>query len=409
MRLERLDSYLRSFTAQVLERRESAAGVAVRLDRSAFYPTAGGQPHDVGILSGSPVVDVSAEAAGVWHLLADEGTELAVGAVASGRIDWPRRFTHMQRHTGQHLLSQALIRVGAARGTEYATQSVSLRGALCTLDVTGQPDAAALAAVELEADLVGRAALPVSAFEVPETELGAYRLRRPAKVTGSVRLVAIGDYDLVACGGTHVRSSAEVLPVKIVRREKIKGDLTRIGFVVGAEALADHDLKHEVTAGLSTDLSTPPPGLRGRVADLVNQVASLQEEIAAIREDQGARRAGELLAAADRRSLPGLVLVDCLLSESEKQLFEALIGRLQKEDACVSLLARVDSPSRVQFAFLAGPGAEVDVRPALAAALHVVDGRGGGRPDRAQGAGENATRAEDALAAARDVLVGQYS
>src|SRR5690606_23799317 len=155
------------------------------------------------------------------------------------------------------MLSQAFLRVGAARGAAeegepgYHTRSVSMRGPDCTLDLTGDPDEDALAAPEAEVDGAARRALPGVAVEVPEEKLGAYRLRRPPNVSGTVRLVAVGDYDLVACGGTHLRSSAEALPVKLLGLEKVRGGLTRVTFRAGAEALADHAAKHAVLAELS--------------------------------------------------------------------------------------------------------------------------------------------------------------
>lgn len=414
MRLERLDPYLKSFTARVDERRDATSGTWLRLDRSAFYPTSGGQLHDTGTLEGRPVVDVVVDNGEVWHRIEDVGiegvrAELQVGTVVTGVIDWARRFTHMQRHTGQHLLSQAFVRVGIARGAEYATRSVSMRGPACTLDLTGLPDEEALAAVETEADRAARSALPVTSFEVDDGRLGGYQLRRPAKVSGMVRLVAIGDYDLVACGGTHVRSSAEVLPLKLIDSERTKGDITRVTFMVGAEALDDHAVKHEATAKSSGILSARAPDLPQRIAALLEQLTALQRDLDIARAAEAERSAHDLLAAADRDSLPGLLLIEAVLTPERASLFEALIDRLQGEEGCVSLLATVTADARVKFAFLAGPGAEVDVRPALEAALAVVAGRGGGRRDRAHGAGERGDRTSKAFSAARTELVSSNS
>src|SRR5690606_373040 len=154
----------------------------------------------------------------------------------------------------------------------YHTRSVSMRGPDCTLDLTGEPDDEALAAAEAEVDLAARRALPVLAFEVPPEKLGAYRLRRPPKVSGTVRLVAVGDYDLVACGGTHLRNSAEALPVKLLGLEKVRGGLTRVTFRAGAEALADHAARHAVLAELSPLLSAPAAELAARVRAVSDRV-----------------------------------------------------------------------------------------------------------------------------------------
>jgi len=406
MRLEWHEPYLERFTARVQDRRETAGGTWLALDRSAFYPTSGGQEHDTGWLAGLRVVDVQVEDGRVWHRV--EPTDSAPlpqqGELVRGAIDWDRRFTHMQRHTGQHLLSQAFVRVGESRGAEHATRSVSLRGADCTIDVSGSPDEDALAAVEAEADRAARRDLPVTAFEVDEADLGRFSLRRPAKVGGRVRLVSIHGYDLVACGGTHVSSTAQLLPLKLLGAERVKGGLTRVTFRVGAEAVADYMQKHAVTSALGAALSVPVAELPERVDALQRQVAETRQELAAVRSEVAERLANELLAAADRASLPGVTLVSQVLGPEQAPLFEALIDELQGAEGSVTLLASVSIEGSVRLAFLAGPGADVDVRPALRAALEVVEGRGGGRPDRAQGAGSRGDRAEEALAAARQAL-----
>ncbi|HZJ09534.1 MAG TPA: DHHA1 domain-containing protein, partial [Trueperaceae bacterium] len=236
-----------------------------------------------------------------------------------------------------------------------------------------------------------------------------HRLRRPAKVSGLVRLVAIADYDLVACGGTHVRSSAELLPLKLLGREKGKGDLTRVTFIVGAEALADYDLKHAVTTRLSGLLSAPPEELPMRSASLHEQLAESRREVAASQRALAEHEARALLGAADSHSLPGNLLVAEVFEPARAATFSALIDSLQRAERCVSLLAGLTTDGRAKLAFLAGPGADVDLRPALQAALEVLGGRGGGRPDRAQGAGEHGERISEAMAAARSVLISSDS
>jgi alanyl-tRNA synthetase len=411
VRLDRLHSYLTRFETTVTAVETADGGAWVRLDRSAFYPTAGGQPHDTGLLAGRKVVDVEARGEEVWHLL-EPGEAPAVGDAVVGEVDWERRYAHMQRHTAQHMLSQAFMRVGAARGAAdeggepgYHTRSVSMRGPDCTLDLTGEPDDEALAAAEEEVNAAARRALPVLAFEVPEGMLSHYRLRRPPKVRGLVRLVAVGDYDLVACGGTHLRNSAEALPVKVMGLERVRGGLTRVTFRAGAEALADHALKHAVASGLTALLSAPPADHPERVRALLDRVGELEHELGRARSRLADGLADALLRGA-RDELPGGVrLLAHALEEGDAALLEPLVERLQGEPACVSLLASRGGGA-ARLSFLAGPGADVDVRPALAAALEVLGGRGGGRPDRAQGAGPDRGRLGEAMAAAVAALRG---
>lgn len=399
MRLDRYDSYLTEFYSTVREVRQDGRGAWLRLADSAFYPTAGGQLHDTGTLTANGaelrVTDVQAEDGAVWHLVA--GTTLpAAGAEVHGLLDWPRRYRHMQRHTGQHLLSQALVRVSAA----FETRSVSMRGPDCTIDFGGEVDAGVLAAVEAEANRAARRALAVMTFEVDDSRLGEYTLRRPPKVSGTVRLVAIGDYDMVACGGTHLKNSAEALPIKIVGLEHVKGGLNRLTFRAGEEAQADYAAKHAATSALSVALSAPVGEVVGRVQQLQAELAEQGRQLALVRRGQAAALAERLAATAEA----GRVVA--YLAGDDAQLFGEVVDALQRVPRLVSALAAEDAePGRVRLAFLAGPDAAVDVRPALTAALKLLGGRGGGRPDRAQGAADaGAEQALAALHAAMDLL-----
>lgn len=402
MRLDRLDPYLTTFTASVTAARDSEDGTWVTLDRSAFYPTAGGQPHDTGRLDDVEVSNVESRDGAVWHRVS---APLAVGAAVVGRIDWDRRFRHMQRHTGQHLLSQAFVRVGLTRGIDLGTKSVSIKGPECTLDLSGDPDtgvdADACASAELEANEQARRALPVSTFEVAERDLHEFRLRRPTKVGGLVRLVAIGDYDLAACGGTHVRNSAELLPILVLGSERVRGGLTRVSFRVGAEAVADAAAKHAVVRDLGTALSSTALELPAQVARLQAELTQTREALTAARGTTvGFLADGALQAAAE---FGGARLARVVLREREAVLLDPLVARLQDVHGVVAMCASVDG-DKVRLAFTAGPGTGLDVRPALQAALAIVAGRGGGRSDRATGAGSDAARLEEALDSAAKVL-----
>lgn len=422
MRLDRYDSYIRNFHAVVTAVRpaDSSDGQGdrkawVALDRSAFYPTAGGQEHDVGTIttvgrltaSSARVTDVTTEGGTVWHLLNLEGDGgvATVGATVFCELDWEHRYVRMQRHTGQHVLSQALLRVDPS----FVTLSVSMRGPDCTVDFAGQADAGQLAAVEREANRAARQAAPVMTFEVDDSVLCEYHLRRPPKVSGKVRLVAVGSYDLAACGGTHVRNSAEVLPIKLLRAEHGKGDSTRLTFRVGQEAREDHDLKHDVTSALGAALSVPVDGLAERVQALQDELAATTAGLADARRALAARAADGLVAAA-----AGGVVV-AYLGGDEAQLMPQLVDELQRRPGVVALLAAPDGAAGAgtavgaagltRFAFVAGDGSGVDVRPALTATLAELGGRGGGRPDRAQGAATTTREeAEAALAVGRGVL-----
>ena len=241
------DSYTVEFAAEVVEMTAIAGRPAVRLSLTYFYPTSGGQPNDTGILKQGEqvarVVDVvvreSDEA--VLHVL---DAAIAPG-MATGEIDWPRRFDHMQQHTGQHILSQAFIRVAEAEtiGFHLSGQSVTID--LDRVELTVEE---VRAAEQLANEVVGQNR-PVRASEVAREAATGLPLRKlPPGRDGKLRLVDIEGFDLTACGGTHVAGTAEVGLVKVLKTER-RGAATRVEFVCGGVAVAAVEPAGAVEAG----------------------------------------------------------------------------------------------------------------------------------------------------------------
>ncbi len=209
-RLYYTDAYQTEFDAHLVAITEVNGQPAIVLDRSFFYPTSGGQPFDTGVLGGWHVVDVSVTENGdVLHILDAALPSATLGQALHGAIDWRRRYDHMQQHSGQHLLSQIFY-----RHFGYETISVHFGDTESTLDL----DIAALEFAQLdEAEQIANemvyATLPIKAYFVTDNELAKMSLRRAPKVTGQIRIVEIDQFDYSACGGTHVRTTAEIGPI----------------------------------------------------------------------------------------------------------------------------------------------------------------------------------------------------
>jgi len=258
-RLYYQDCYLREFRAHVLETAED--GRRVYLDRTAFYPTSGGQPFDTGKLGGANVIEVIDEEERVAHVL---DAPVAQGEIA-GAINWTRRFDHMQQHSGQHLLSAVLEEL-----FKIPTVSFHLGADVCTIDVT----AASLAVRQMEqaeercAEIV-REARPLGiSFEDGAADLG---LRKESQRTGTLRVVAIDGIDRSACGGTHVRTTAEIGPVAIRKTEKIRGN-TRLEFICGLRALRHARADFRTVQELSRQLSVPAAETPALVATQLERI-----------------------------------------------------------------------------------------------------------------------------------------
>ncbi len=232
LRLYRTDPYLRRFSAHVLDRPSQDGYPALVLDQTAFYPTSGGQANDLGDIQGARVLDVVERDDGeIVHVL----DRMVPDDLITGEIDWPRRFDHMQQHTGQHILSQAFVRVA-----DLDTLAVHFGSEECTLDLPApRVDPALIARVEDAANQVIYDDRPVIAREVAEADLASLDLRRPPKVTGLIRVVEVQGYDWSACGGTHVASAGQVGLIRIFKVER-RAETTRAYFHCGRRALLDY-------------------------------------------------------------------------------------------------------------------------------------------------------------------------
>ena len=396
------DSYCTEFTAAVMAVREHEGRPALVLDRTAFYPTSGGQPYDTGVLAGAAVidvvVDVGAEDGAVLHILAED-PHVEEGQHVSGRVDWRRRYDHMQQHSGQHLLSQVFYRLFG-----YETVSVHFGDEESTLDLDAPVvDAAQIAAAEQEANRLAYAALPIRTYMVAEADLAAVPLRRPPKVRGLVRIVEIAEYDYSACGGTHVHTTAEIAPVKIVRQERRRGQ-TRLTFLCGLRACADYGEKHRLlveAANLFSNEIAAVPGLIGRALD---QTRDLQRQVDALSEQLIAYEVREWLAAA--QEVGGLRVVRKLYADRSVDALKGAAALLRQEPHTLALLG-TQAGGKLALLFARSDDVALHAGNLLADTLKAFGGKGGGRPELAQGGAGDPSVGEAVLAHAARIVAGE--
>ena len=390
------DSYTTTFTAEVVEQWEVEGKTAVILTHSYFYPTSGGQPHDTGTLNGSSVVDVfiRKEDEAIVHLLAAP----IDGLTANGQINWPRRFDHMQQHSGQHILSQAFIQIANAPtvGFHLSDDSVTI-----DLDQENVTDDQIRAAEQLANDIVWQDR-PIHVREVSLEEAQQLALRKlPPIESGKIRLVDIEDFDLTACGGTHVARTGGVGIIKIVKLERRRQKL-RVEFRCGGRALADYQAKNSVTLDLGNELTTSLDDLLPAVLRLRDQLKEANRQIKQQETALMALQAQQLLAAAER--VNGTAVITHVL-EPNANLAVLANQLLEGGETAVFLLG--SGGERSQLLFCRTPDAPGHMGQLIKQALAQLGGKGGGRPDRAQGGGVSATSEEVAhvLAAAKKILI----
>jgi alanyl-tRNA synthetase len=391
----------REFDAVVTAAEADGQWLRVRLDRTAFYPTSGGQPHDTGTLAvtGDPARGVvrvagvveSDEEGAIDHIV--EG-DLDAGQRVHGTIDWPRRFDHMQQHTGQHVLSAAFARGGAQ------TISFHLGTASSTIDLAREVSPPAIAEAERAANEVVWEDRPVAIRFVDAEEAASLPLRKEPARAGTLRLIDIQDFDLSACGGTHVARTGEVGSIAVRGWERFKGG-SRIEFVCGRRALdAWRALRDAMTAATRL-LSVLPHELPSGLERLQSENRQLERAV----KDLSQRLAGfEGRALADRAVAAGpwRVVVDAV-DGCDANGLEMLARGCVAVPGLAAVLFSTTVPPVVVAA--RSPDVAIDCQAIVRALVARFGGRGGGRPDRAQGGGFGACAA-DLVAAARELVAG---
>jgi alanyl-tRNA synthetase len=375
LRLYYTDPLLREFSARIVAHKQTERGPAVRLDRTAFYPTSGGQPHDTGTLGGVRVLDVWDDDEGqVWHRL-ERPVEIEA---AEGVIDWERRFDHMQQHTGQHLLSAAFVRL-----REAATVSFHLGADESSIDLDApQVSWDDAFRVEAEVNRVIWDDRPVEVHFVGEDEIASVPLRKPPKVTGTIRVVWIRDVDASACGGTHVPRTGAIGLVKVTRLERYKGG-TRVGFLCGGRALAHYQ---RVLRGLQTvgaDLSVHPDHVPETVTRLAADLKETRRELETAQDALMAFEAERLWQAAPETE--GARRVAAYHADWGPDQLAALASHLTARPRTVALVAGTDAKGLRLVCKRSADLPDVDASALLRGALERLGGRGGGTAAQAQG------------------------
>ncbi|WP_309121194.1 DHHA1 domain-containing protein [Paenibacillus sp.] len=265
-------------------------GWYVALAESAFYPHGGGQPCDYGTIDGIPVLDVISEEDEVLHKV----ERLPEGAAVLCRIDWRRRFDHMQQHSGQHLLSAVCLRLYGAM-----TVSFHLGADSATIDVElPELSPERLAALEREANDVVFQNRAIASYVVSGEAASRLPLVKPPKVTGDVRIVEIEGVEYNACGGTHVSATGGIGLIKLLRAEKQKG-CTRITFKCGFRALEEFNAGAAILGRLSATFNAGKDAILDRFAKWEEEQRQLQKELAELKEKHDAYVARELLERRD--------------------------------------------------------------------------------------------------------------
>lgn len=364
-RLYYRDSYLTKVATQVVAASDDR--LRITLDQTSFYPTSGGQPHDSGTLNGIEVVDVIDEGETITHVLAAPLIDLTV----QGEISWVRRYDHMQQHSGQHLLSAVFEQV-----LHIPTVSFRMGDEISTIELGARElSQHQMDSVVQRANELARAnPRIVITFEDAAEAQG---LRKTSEREGTLRIIEIPGIDRSACGGTHVATLAEVLPLQIRDIDRVRGNV-RISFICGDRAIAQSKKDFQTLASVAQSLTAAPELIGSQVLALKQRLAAAEKQNQRL-ESEAAARAGVDLYGA---TIPGegdirrVVLAVSAIDENHRTKVKAFAA----QPKAILLMHSKDG-----LLLACSPDAGINAGAALKEALAKTGARGGGSPTLAQG------------------------
>ncbi len=404
------DSHVTAFTARIEDCLEKGGAQFVLLDQTAFYPTGGGQPCDVGRIGAGIVRNVEAGEDGrIWHQLenlvetpvefAVGPAEFAVGNKVECEVDPHRRREMTQQHTGQHILSQAFFQLF---GAETRGFRITDRATEIDLTLELQPSEIEQAILRAE-DLANSIVFDdreIRIHEVTPEQAAALPLRKESFVSDCVRVIEIADFDWSPCGGTHAQRTGEVGLIAIRAWERAKR-MTRVHFVCGVRALKDYRLANKSAEDVAIKFSVGRDDAEANVARLIEDNKQLSRRVRELAEVAAKVEASELFGATVANN--GVRIIEKVFEGRDFEEVKLIAHRLVDAADVVALLATRDAET-VRLVFARSANLAFDMNALVKAACERLGGRGGGKPDFAQGGGANVKELTAALKSAKSNL-----
>lgn len=392
-RLYYQDSYLKEFRAKVLKKIKIDNQTAVVLDETAFYPTSGGQPYDKGVIQDVPVVEVAEEGDEIIHILKKELKE-KINSEVVGKIDWRRRFDHMQQHSGQHILSAAFEKLWNAD-----TVSFYLGDEICTLDIMKDNiTSEEVKEAEILSNNIVLENKPIKVYFVDQERANELNLRKIPPQKEDIRIVEIKDFDICACCGTHCGTTGEVGLIKILKWEK-RGVKIRLDFICGKRSLKDYYWKNELIKNISNKLTIKDTELGEAVERMLEERKEARKESREIKEKLQEYEAKRLIDESPIRD-DGIRIINKVFEEKNFQEARGLVQKIINLNDSVVVLAGIKNKGEGEGAkilFACSRALKYDMNGLIREAGKFIEGRGGGAPNFAQAGGKKAEGIEDAL------------
>lgn len=385
------DSHVLEFTARVVERRKESGRYLIALSETAFYPTSGGQPNDTGTIAGVPVLDVHEEGDQIFHLLdapLEQENEVACA------VDWPRRHDHMQQHTGQHILSQALLQV-----CDTPTVWFAIGPDWSTIALERKPDSDALHQALLLANSIIDENRPIEVLFPTDAELSTLPVRGVVAVDKNVRIVRIDGFDWSPCGGTHCKTTGDVRMIGIRGTRTEKGQY-RVEFVCGRRAESLFLENASTVTDVAALLDVGPVEVVDRTRSLLEKLRARERELTELRE---ARLSSDLVRLTTEAKNADSSIIATILDNRTIQEIRQLAHKLVEEGGLVALLVGRDG-DKIGLAFARSEDRSEDMNQVMMSVCHSFGCRGGGNPAFATGGGGRDVDAERVLQTAKNAL-----
>lgn len=386
--------YLLSCSSDVIGQTQVDGRPGIILDQTVFYPASGGQPHDTGTINDVIVIDViEDDNKQIVHLL-----EKPINAPeADATINWERRFDHMQQHTGQHILSQAFVKTCNADTLSFHlgenSATIDLNQSGLTIETITTVEQLANRIIFENREVIGHV--------VGKSELKQFPVRGVPSVEENIRILEIKDYDYSPCGGTHCAGTGEIGIVKISRYENYKGG-TRIHFLCGVRALKEFQKKTELLKKLSKDMSCAETDLPQSIAKMKDDLKALTGE----RDDLVKRLLNYEADAlySEGKSQKKIHLIKGVFKDRHHREVKLLAKKILERYSDTVILFGIKSAGKAQLLFQRSDGLTFNMGELMETACSVINGRGGGRPQQAQGGGSDVGKLEDALQGAENTI-----
>ena len=382
------NSYQVEFEAEVVERKNIEGKPALVLDQTCFYPESGGQPDDRGVINGIKVVRVLEEEEKVIHVLEENISSDRV----KGRVDWQRRFDHMQQHSGQHILSQSFYELLKAE-----TLSFHLGESVSTVEIDlRKADEGEVERVERRANEVIFEDREIKSYFVPEEKILTIPLRKPPQKKGEIRIVEVSGFDYSACGGTHVRRAGEIGIIKILDWERIRDNI-RFEFICGRRAVEDYAQKNKMMRQLSNRFTVSEREVFASVEKIFSDLKSQRKRIRKLEEEVVRYEALEIVRQAKER------IIRKIFRDKTAEQMKFLALNIIRQGSFVVIFG-LKEEQRGHLVFARSGSINIDLRELLPLVSPLVKGKGGGQPSLVEIAAELPEDLETALEKAEEFI-----